>query len=108
MFIAVIYIIFVCGIMYYGTIAMYDHYVRPFKEISEKNKTRKKLKLIDERYDIIINDDEFKRRIKPANDALKEGKIDNKRYEEIALELVKERNRELYDDYQDIFDINID
>lgn len=88
-FFATIFVLFLLGGMCY---ALYQHFASPFKTISNI----KKIKETSNKIENIITDETFKKRIEPANIALKEGKLTQEKYEIIFKELILERLNELY------------
>lgn len=88
----VICLILLIVFWYFGVQIIWNHYTAPFKYM----KQAKQIKIAKERFEQVISDKEFKKRIEPFNKALNDGKITQEDFNNTFVSLFKERTQELF------------
>ena len=104
-FIAIIFCIFIVWFMGY---LVYHQFIAPVKNIIEASEKKKKAELIAEKIKIVLKDKIFLERIAPIKKALENNEITNERFEEIFIELFKERTNEMFKKDEDFDDVDFD
>ena len=64
--------------------------------INETNKEKEMAKLISEKCKVVLEDKIFQERIAPIKTALENNEITNEKFQEIFVELFKERTKEIF------------
>ncbi len=92
------FIAFIFGIIliWFMGYLIYNHFATPFKIINETNKEKEMAKLISEKCKVVLEDNIFQERIAPIKTALENNEITNEKFQEIFVELFKERTKEIF------------